>query len=183
MSSTPRPGSSRTTITKPIGTHTLTFGTRNEHVWLRNLFTQSSYGVWNFANLDSLAAGNANSFRKALILANGGNVEFSALQTAIYAQDQWQLNPNVALTFGLRMDMSTFLDDIQSNTAIQARTDAARVTFRSAPFSGRRASASTGTSRAISPTSSAVAPASSSAVRHTCGSRTPTSTPATSRRS
>jgi outer membrane receptor for ferrienterochelin and colicin len=41
---------------RPMGKHTITVGTRGEYVWLRNLFTQSSYGVWGFRNLDSLAA-------------------------------------------------------------------------------------------------------------------------------
>jgi len=115
--------------TRPWKTHTFTVGTRNEHVWLRNLFTQSSYGVWSFRNLDSLSAGNANSFRKAIILpgGNGGNVEFTALQSAFYAQDQWQVNPNLAITAGLRWDVSNFLDDIKYNAAIDSaygrRTD------------------------------------------------------------
>ncbi|MEK7402865.1 MAG: TonB-dependent receptor [Gemmatimonadota bacterium] len=113
--------------TRPWKTHTLTVGTRNEHVWLRNLFTQSSYGVWSFRNLDSLSAGNPNTFRKAIILANGGNVEFSALQSAFYGQDQWQVNPNLAVTLGLRWDVSNFLDDIKYNAAIDSaygrRTD------------------------------------------------------------
>jgi outer membrane receptor protein involved in Fe transport len=113
--------------TIPWKTHTFTVGTRNEHVWLRNLFTQSSYGVWQFRNLDSLSAGNPFSFRKAVILANGGNVEFTALQSALYAQDQWQVNPNFALTAGVRWDISNFLDDIKYNAAIDSaygrRTD------------------------------------------------------------
>jgi outer membrane receptor protein involved in Fe transport len=113
--------------TRPWKTHTLTVGTRNEHVWLRNLFTQSSYGVWAFANLDSLSLNNPSSFRKAIILANKGNVEFSALQSAFYAQDQWQVNPNLAITAGLRWDVSNFLDDIKYNAAIDSaygrRTD------------------------------------------------------------
>jgi hypothetical protein len=113
--------------TKPFGAHTLTFGTRNEYVWLRNLFTQSSYGVWSFRNLDSLSAGNANSFRKAIILSQGGNVYFSAVQSAWYAQDQWQVNPNLAITIGLRTDVSKFLKDVPYNIAIDSaygrRTD------------------------------------------------------------
>ncbi|HEU4994622.1 MAG TPA: carboxypeptidase regulatory-like domain-containing protein [Gemmatimonadaceae bacterium] len=126
-------------FTKPIGAHTFTVGTRHEKVWLRNLFTQSSYGVWSFANLDSLAAGNANSFRKAVILSNGGNVEYSALQSAFYAQDQWQVNPNLAITAGMRVDVSSFLDDVKYNAAIDSaygrRTD--NVPKRSVQYSPR----------------------------------------------
>ena len=114
-------------FTKPIGAHTITVGTRNERVWLRNLFTQSSYGVWSFRNLDSLSAGNPNTFRKAIILANGGNVYFTGLQSALYAQDQWQVNPNLAVTYGVRADISKFLDDVKYNAAIDSaygrRTD------------------------------------------------------------
>ncbi len=112
---------------RPMGKHTITVGTRNEYVWLNNLFTQSSLGVWSFRNLDSLAAGNANSFRKALILSNGGNVEFRGLQNAFYAQDQWQPTERFTVTGGLRFDISSYLNDIAYNAAIDSaygrRTD------------------------------------------------------------
>ncbi|HTL84942.1 MAG TPA: TonB-dependent receptor, partial [Acidimicrobiia bacterium] len=73
---------------RPFGNHVVTVGTRNEYVWLRNWFTQSSLGVWSFRTIDSLAAGNANSFRKAIVLSNGGNVFYKGMQNAFYAQDQ-----------------------------------------------------------------------------------------------
>lgn len=109
------------------GNHTITLGTRNEYVDLRNLFNQSSFGVWSFRGLDSLEAGNANSYRRAFILRDGGNVFFRALQSAWYAQDQWQVSPNFAMTLGLRADLSRFLDDVPYNAAIDSaygrRTD------------------------------------------------------------
>src|SRR4029079_15803109 len=105
---------------RPMGKHTITVGTRGEYVWLRNLFTQSSYGVWGFRNLDSLAAKNPASFRKAIILSNGGNVYFSALQNAFYAQDQWEPTSRLSVTAGMRFDLSTFLKDIPYNAAIDS---------------------------------------------------------------
>ncbi len=114
-------------FTIPRGNHSLVIGTRNEVVKLRNLFTQSSYGVWTFRGLDSLAAGNAQQFRKAIILSQGGNVFFDALQSAVYAQDLWQYSPRLAITMGVRVDYSKFLTDIQYNAAIDSaygrRTD------------------------------------------------------------
>ncbi len=107
-------------FTMPRGNHTLTFGTRNEYVKARNLFTQSSFGVWQFRNLDSLEAGNSSGFRKAIILSQGGNVYFDQFQSAWYAQDQWQMNPNFALTYGLRADIVHFPKGIETNTQIQA---------------------------------------------------------------
>jgi hypothetical protein len=105
---------------RPMGNHTITVGTRNEYVWLRNLFTQSSLGVWSFRNLDSLAAGNANSFRKAIVLSDGGNTYYSGLQNAFYAQDQWAVTPRLAVTAGMRFDLSTSLYDIPYNAAIDS---------------------------------------------------------------
>ncbi|MGQ0537946.1 MAG: TonB-dependent receptor [Gemmatimonadaceae bacterium] len=114
-------------FTKPIGDHTLTFGTRNEYVKIRNLFTQSSFGVWSFRGIDSLAAGNPNSFRRAFILRDGGNVYFDALQSAWYAQDQWRFSDRLNLTLGVRFDVSRFLNDVAYSAAIDSaygrRTD------------------------------------------------------------
>lgn len=112
---------------RPMGNHTITVGTRNELVKIRNLFTQSSFGVWSFQNMDSLQAGNPNSFRKAIILRDGGNVFFDALQNAFYAQDQWQVTPRLAITGGVRFDLTTYLTDVPYNAAIDSaygrRTD------------------------------------------------------------
>ena len=105
---------------KNFGKHTFTAGTRNELVNLRNQFNQSSYGVWTFRTLDSLAAGNANSFRKAVILRDNGNVFFKAVQSAFYAQDQWSPDSRLTITAGIRADISTFLNDIPYVAAIDS---------------------------------------------------------------
>ncbi len=107
-------------FTIPRGNHSFTIGTRSEYVKVRNQFTQSSFGVWQFRNLDSLAAGNANGFRKALILSQGGNTLFDQFQSAFYAQDQWQMTPRFSLTYGMRADIVNFPKEIATNAQIQA---------------------------------------------------------------
>lgn len=113
---------------KNLGSHTVTFGTRNEYNRIRNLFTQSSYGVWGFRTLDSLAAGNANSFRKSIIIEDNGNAYFNSINSAWYAQDQWAASPRLTITGGLRADIFKFLTDIAYNSAVDSaygrRTDA-----------------------------------------------------------
>jgi hypothetical protein len=104
----------------PRGNHTFVIGTRNELNFTRNLFSQSSYGVWTFRNLDSLEAGNPTTFRRALILQDQGNAYFDALQSAIYVQDQWQATPRLNLTFGLRADINRFLRDNDFHPAIDS---------------------------------------------------------------
>ena len=105
---------------KNFGSHTLTIGTRNEYLSVRNLFTQSSYGVWTFRTLDSLAAGNANSFRKAVILKDGGNAYFKSANSAWYVQDQWAATSRLSFTGGVRADVAMFLTDIPYNAAIDS---------------------------------------------------------------
>ena len=117
-------------LTIPRGNHSFVVGTRNEYVKIRNLFTQSSYGVWNFA--DQTAAGGCgtaiqcfekgipNGFRRAFVLSNDGNVYFDALQSAIYAQDTWTATPKLTLTLGVRGDISNFLTDNSYAPAIDS---------------------------------------------------------------
>ncbi|HYD52736.1 MAG TPA: TonB-dependent receptor [Gemmatimonadaceae bacterium] len=107
-------------LTIPRGNHTFVVGTRNELNFTRNLFAQSSYGVWTFRGLDSLEAGNPTTFRRALILQDEGNAYFDALQSALYVQDQWRATPNFNLTFGLRADINRFLRDNDFHPAIDS---------------------------------------------------------------
>lgn len=112
---------------KTAGNHSFTLGTRNEYVNLRNLFNQSSYGIWTFRTLDSLAAGNANSFRKGIPLNGDGSVFFKALQSAWYAQDQVAVTPRLTLTAGIRADISSFLTEVPYSATVDSaygrRTD------------------------------------------------------------
>ena len=87
---------------------------------IRNLFTQSSYGVWNFANIADFEAGTPNGFRQAFILSNDGNVYFDALQTALYAQDSWSPTPALTFQAGIRADISRFLTDNSYAPAIDS---------------------------------------------------------------
>jgi hypothetical protein len=107
-------------FTIPRGNHSFVLGTRNEYVKIRNLFSQSSLGVWTFADIANFEAGTANGFRRAIILGDDPNVYFDALQTAIYAQDTWTATPKLTLTAGIRGDISNFLTDNSYAPAIDS---------------------------------------------------------------
>jgi hypothetical protein len=98
-------------LTIPRGNHSFVVGTRNEYVKIRNLFTQSSYGVWVFDSIGPFERGQASGFRRGFPLKDGGNAYFDALQTALYAQDTWTASPKLTLTLGVRADISNFLTD------------------------------------------------------------------------
>ncbi len=98
-------------FTIPRGSHSFVIGTRNEYVKIRNLFSQSSFGVWTFADITAFEAGTANGFRRGIVLGSDPNVYFDALQSAVYAQDTWTASPKLTMTFGVRGDISNFLTD------------------------------------------------------------------------
>jgi hypothetical protein len=107
-------------FTIPRGNHSIVLGTRNEYVKIRNLFSQSSLGVWTFADIANFEAGTANGFRRAIILGDDPNVYFDALQTALYAQDTWTATPKLTVTAGIRGDISNFLTDNSYAPAIDS---------------------------------------------------------------
>jgi outer membrane receptor for ferrienterochelin and colicin len=107
-------------LTVPRGNHSIVLGTRNELVKIRNLFSQSTYGVWTFADIASFEAGTPNGLRKGIVLGDDPNVYFDALQTALYAQDTWTVNPKLTLTAGIRGDISRFLTDNSYAPAIDS---------------------------------------------------------------
>jgi hypothetical protein len=107
-------------LTIPRGNHSIVVGTRNEYVKIRNLFTQSSLGVWTFDSVGAFEKNIASGFRRAFVLSNDGNVYFDALQSAIYAQDTWTATPKLTLTLGVRGDISNFLTDNSYNPAIDS---------------------------------------------------------------
>ena len=107
-------------LTIPRGNHSFVIGTRNEFVKIRNLFTQSSQGVWTFADIAAFEAGTANGFRRGIVLGSDPNVYFDALQSAFYAQDTWTATPKLTLTLGLRGDNSRYLTDNSYAPAIDS---------------------------------------------------------------
>ena len=41
---------------------------------------------------------------------------------AIYAQDEWEVIPNLKITYGVRLEMPFYFDDLEANPAISALT-------------------------------------------------------------
>jgi len=107
-------------VTMPFGDHRVTFGTRNELYKVRNLFAQFSYGVWDFDNIDSLNNGVPERLQTSGDLGGGIDAKFSSAILGLYAQDQWQVTPTFALTYGLRMDMPVFFTQATYDSAVVA---------------------------------------------------------------
>lgn len=102
----------RNDLTVPVGRHTLTFGARGEIYSAQNTFTQNSFGVWTFANLDSLDRGVARRFEVGAPVPQGGDpiARFTAATYSLYAQDLWNVTDRLSITAGFRADWVDFQD-------------------------------------------------------------------------
>ena len=92
-------------LTMGFGHHLVTAGTHNEFFKFYNQFFAGSYGVWAFANYDSLVALHPYHYEIALPLRPGGPLaQFKVSQLGGYVQDIWSVTPKLSLTYGLRVD-------------------------------------------------------------------------------
>jgi outer membrane receptor for ferrienterochelin and colicin len=118
-------------FTMPFGDHTLTFGGRYERTYIYNYFLSGAgNGAFIFDSIGALALGTARGY--AFSYANGGDIaaEFNGQQLSAYAQDVWTVTPRFTLTYGLRVDVPTFLDSPVLNQDILARSTASGLPIR-----------------------------------------------------
>jgi len=101
------------------GKHTLTFGTHNEYYDINNVFIRQNFGAYRYNNIGEFVTDVApNQYDRSYSLVDdvtgdgtAAAAAFKALQLAFYAQDEIQVNDNLKLTVGLRIDIPMFLDD------------------------------------------------------------------------
>jgi len=112
-------------FTMPFGDHRFTIGTQNEFQKFRNLFAQSTFGVWAFRSTDSLSTGLTwqciggvplGAAASGAVQSGGdGAVRFSSALYSLYAEDEWNPASGFNLTLGVRMDVPVFKDKPPTN--------------------------------------------------------------------
>jgi len=98
-------------FTFPIGTHSLTLGTKNVFYKSINLFAQNRLGAWNFGSLTALDNGTASRYRVSAPAPTdpfAGLATIKANQHSVYLQDTWTATPTLTLNFGVRWDKPDF---------------------------------------------------------------------------
>ncbi len=97
--------------------HTVVLGTHNEFFDFENLFIRQNFGAYDFDSLDDLERGWAQSYDYSF--SNTPNPKqaaaFGAMQLGFYAGDTWNLDNNVVLTYGLRIDIPVLPDSPSFN--------------------------------------------------------------------
>jgi len=110
--------------------HTLTFGVNFEYYNVGNLFIRENFGAYQYDSLsqflDDLPStrfdrsfsqvDNVTGDQSAAIASFTGN------QIGLYAQDEWQATDNFKLTFGIRLDITSFPDAVPVNPGFNNNT-------------------------------------------------------------
>lgn len=118
-----------------LGSHTVTVGASFEYQYVYNLFMRKSFGEYRFASIDDFMSGaSALQYERGYSLfendinSDGSKAaaEFNTMQAGVYGQDEWQVNDDFKLTYGLRIDVPIFTDN--SLTDAQA-TELKETTF------------------------------------------------------
>jgi hypothetical protein len=93
-----------------VGDHLFTVGVDGSLLGIRRRLLPASRGIWRFDSIAALEA-NAPSQYERLVLAEGEDpdLEFSVVQLAGYAQDEWSVSDALSLTLGLRLDLPVTL--------------------------------------------------------------------------
>ena len=118
------------------GAHVVTAGTQNQLVRIRDNFMLNGWGVWTFANVDSLERIAPSRYEVGLPVAPGSqSTDFTGAHLAGYVQDRWSPTSTLTLTVGARVDVPLF-DAPSRNEALAADTTVRGIDTRRFP-SGR----------------------------------------------
>lgn len=104
------------------GKHTFTLGTHNEFYSIRNVFIRQNFGSYDFNSLDDFLSGApAQDYDRSYSLIPGDErvigddsqaaADFNAMQLGFYAQDEIEVNNNLKVTAGLRLDIPVITSD------------------------------------------------------------------------
>ena len=109
-------------VTYYLGNHKVMGGLSFEHQMADNQYMRNGTGYYRYTSLDDFLTGAAPEVVCLTYGYNGetspaARVQFNKL--GIYAQDEWNINPNFKLSYGLRADGFFFNNgDLMTNNAI-----------------------------------------------------------------
>ena len=105
-------------LTYYMGDHTFTAGLRLESFSFRNLFIPNNFGTYRFTSLYHLEQGlpKSGSYEYQYALTTDKNpdakqnyaIVWNAITYGGYLQDEWQVNSQLKLSLGVRLDMPTY---------------------------------------------------------------------------
>ena len=111
----------RNNLTIPVPTqHVGILGFEVEGFQIRRETPATSFGTWDFASLDDLAAGRADRYEVRINTPNG-DPPLRGMQLAGWIGDQWQVDDHLTITAGLRGDRLSLFGNAPRVDAIRAQ--------------------------------------------------------------
>lgn len=112
-------------VTINLNRHVITAGAAFDRLWFRNSYIREGTSYYRYPSVDAFLNG-ADPSGFGITYGYNGETAPGAEATfglgSIYAQDEWQLIPQFKLTYGLRLELPFYFDEMQNNPAIEAYT-------------------------------------------------------------
>lgn len=121
--------------------HAITAGLSYEHQYVSNSFMSYGLGYYRYDSLEDFEQGAAPSLYALTYGYEGEDkpkAELAFGQYSAYLQDVWSINQNVKVTAGLRIDIPTYLNELQENRAVSAMTFANGATINTGKWPGTK---------------------------------------------
>ena len=112
-------------VTMNLNKHTITAGVAFDRLWFLNSYIREGTSYYRYPSVDAFLTGADPSGFGVTYGYNGEDApgaEATFGLGAVYAQDEWQVIPGLKLTYGVRLEMPFYLDDMQNNPAISELT-------------------------------------------------------------
>lgn len=108
-----------------VSDHTFTVGVSFDRLFFRNSYIREGTTYYRYGSVNDFITG-ADPIGFGVTYGYDGNDAPGAELTfglgALYAQDEWKASSNLKLTFGMRLELPFFFDEMKDNPAISALT-------------------------------------------------------------
>jgi Carboxypeptidase regulatory-like domain/TonB dependent receptor len=115
------------------GSHELTFGTQNSYKKYQNAFAPGYQGAYEFTSFNAFLTGqNAVTYGQDYSTLKGGAFPFAyagATNLSLFAQDKFRVTPTFTLTYGIRIDYTSYQNKFTDNPNFDALTFANNQTY------------------------------------------------------
>ncbi len=112
-------------MTLNLNRHSITAGISYDNIYVNNSYIREGTSYYRFASVDDFI-NNAKPTGFGITYGYGGadpkGVEMSFGLGSLYLQDEWQLNKNFKVTFGVRAELPMYHNKLMDNPAISALT-------------------------------------------------------------
>jgi len=112
-------------LTINLNSHTITAGASFDRLFFRNSYIREGTTYYRYASVADFLSG-ADPMGFGVTYGYNGEEAPGAYATfgfaALYGQDEWAVIPKLKLTYGLRLELPMYLDEMNANPAISALT-------------------------------------------------------------